>query len=70
MYLSVKELMIVLDKDLSSESQYESTRRAHKRMRDSIQQGIKKLTVRAYCKIRGLDYNLFARRMNRMRFPK
>ncbi len=67
MYLSVKELMILLGKDLSSVSHYESTRRSHKRMRDTIKKGITKLTVRAYATIRGLDYNTFVRRVNRLR---
>ena len=66
-FLSVKELMILTGRDLTSESQYESARKEHQTIRDSLASKKKKLTVKEYCKYEKINLNEILNNLNKIR---
>lgn len=59
--------MILSGKDLSSVSLYESTRREHQAIRDSIKPKKRKLTVREYCNYENISLEEVTEVLNEFR---
>ena len=66
-FLSVKELMILTGRDLMSSSQYESARREHQSVRDSLGNNKKRLTVREFCSYEKININEVIQELNKTR---